>query len=163
MLPRAAGRRHAVRVRPTEAARRLLAAFARLLEAEEGVLVGRGAEVNRDWEHQRPSGQPKPQPTGTTVSPTTHKPRPASTPKTTVPADSARPGHASAAPSRARAALQDLVALSAPGADTRADRSGDASTLSVASGRTSARGTMTSPHGGQAWLLTWNTPHNCTP
>ena len=75
-------------------------------------------------------------------------------PKTTVLADRAHRGHTPPVPSRARAALQVLVAVSAPAGGPRADRSSDASTLSVAGGRTSARRTMTLPHVGQARPLT---------
>ena len=83
-------------------------------------------------------------------------------PKTTVLADRAHRGHTPPVPSRARAALQVLVAVSAPAGGPRADRSSDASTLSVAGGRTSARRTMTLPHVGQARPLTPNTRHNST-
>ena len=81
---------------------------------------------------------------------------------TTVPADRAVPGHTSPFPSRVRAALQALVALSAPAGGPRADRPSDASTLSVAGGRTSARKTITLPHAEHAVPMTPKTRHSST-
>ena len=83
-------------------------------------------------------------------------------PKTTVPAHSGRPGHTPPVASRALAALQAVTAPRDSEGGPRADLSSDASTLSVAGGRTSARRTMTLPHVGQARPLTPNTRHNST-
>ncbi len=102
---------------------------------------------------------------------TTRKPRyapaaprgtPRHPPKTTVPEHSGRPGRTPPVPSRALAAFQAVPALCARDGGPRADLSSDASTLSVAGGRTSARRTMTLPHVGQARPLTPNTRHNST-
>jgi hypothetical protein len=82
--------------------------------------------------------------------------------KTTVLADRARAGHTSPFPSRARAALQALAALSTPEGGARADRSSDARTLSVAGGRTSARRTIPLAHVGHATPLPPKTRYNST-
>ena len=63
---------------------------------------------------------------------------------------------------RARAALQTVTAPSDPEGGPRADLSSDASTLSVAGGRTSARKTITLPHAEHAMPMTPKTRHNST-
>lgn len=82
--------------------------------------------------------------------------------KTTVFGHRRRPTHTSPGPARASVAVQPQSSPSAPGGGPRADRSSDASTLSVAGGRTTARSAITLPQVGHATPWTSKTRHNST-